>query len=601
MNVKRLQRVFQMLHFFCDTLARIPLFQLRDVGNTLVSVTSSILNYDTVLLVYQEAGLPTILAEKGLPAGAEALGPALWDTVDVPVLLESGSKPLGELLQRYDLGPVVLASPVRVATERGEERIGLLVATQPRGEWDAAVDLQVLDVLAGLTGGAFLNCQIQRRLLDANYALQCEIERRKGVEAELQSRRKELELANGELQAQNEELEQQSRDLEALNRQSWAAREESRKQAEALALAHRQKDQFLAMLGHELRNPLAAVSNALQVMGLSQPGTEGYRRAREVAVRQVQHQVRMVDDLLDVSRIERGKIELHRERLDWVRLIDETVEAHHPALAALGLELRVALPESPVEVYGDRVRLTQILDNLLDNARKFTPAGGRITLELRTEGTAAMLSIIDTGIGIEPEILPHLFQPFNQADRSLERSRGGLGLGLALIRGLAELHGGHVDAHSEGLGRGATFTLTLPIAGEGVTPQAGPGAARLHSVACRVLVIEDNRDGAETLRDLLELYGCEVEVAYAGPEGLRKAQAFRPEVVLCDIGLPGFSGYQVATELKHQGTRARLIAISGYAGEEDRRRSLEAGFELHLAKPVGPEDLLEALQLPAHQ
>jgi PAS domain S-box-containing protein len=415
-------------------------------------------------------------------------------------------------------------------------------------------------------------------------------------------------------QAAQEELEQRKR-LE----------DELRQRVEELAEADRRKDAFLAMLGHELRNPLGAASNALHLMRRAAPGSTAFERAREVAVRQVLHQTRIVDDLLDVSRIASGRIELHHERLDLVRVAQEAVEDQRPSLEAAALTLALELPHPegtrPVQVLGDRTRLTQIMGNLLDNARKFTPAGGTVTVRvtlgkdeggrMKDEGgkpdplhpssfipqPSVVVTVTDTGVGIDSETQRHLFEPFAQADRSLDRSRGGLGLGLALVKGLVELHGGRVTAHSAGPGRGAEFTFTLPVASEPPVLQEAPAPAHAAPRGLRILVVEDNQDTAETLRDLLELHGYEVEIAYTGAEGLRMARALRPQVILCDIGLPGISGYEVAEELRRDPTTAasRLIAVTGYGGDEDRRLSEQAGFDLHLTKPVDPMELQEAL------
>lgn len=357
------------------------------------------------------------------------------------------------------------------------------------------------------------------------------------------------------------------------------------------------KDHFLAMLAHELRNPLGAVSNALHVMALSRPEAPAHQRAREVAARQIEHQTRMVDDLLDVGRIQRGMIELQLEPLDAVQVVRDAVEDQQLALEAAGLRLTLALPDRPVPIQGDRTRLAQILANLLDNARKFTPAGGQVQVALiaDTQSEQAHLTVRDTGIGISPDVLPRVFDSFAQADRSLARTHGGLGLGLALVKGLAELHGGKVRAESRGLGEGAAFVVTLPIlANRHPHPE---GALPASAAPLRILVIEDIQDAAETLRDLLELLGHEVEVALSGADGLDQARRFRPDVVLCDIGLPGMSGHEVATRLRQDPETAslHLIALTGYGTEEDRQRAAEAGFDLHLTKPVQPEHLQQVL------
>jgi PAS domain S-box-containing protein len=371
--------------------------------------------------------------------------------------------------------------------------------------------------------------------------------------------------------------------------------------AEALAEADRQKDQFLAMLAHELRNPLGGISNAVQLLKQLGPAEPRVTRAREIIERQVAHQARLVDDLLDVSRITKGKIVPRRERLDLLRLVRESAEDARGMIEAAGLALHVELPDEPVGVIGDATRLAQVIGNLLHNSAKFTDPGGSVTVRLSEvvegEGPLAVLSVSDTGIGIEPEMLPRVFETFTQADRSLDRSRGGLGLGLALVKGLVELHGGDVRATSRGPGWGAELSVRLPIAAAPAVARevANPASAPLGP--SRILIVEDNLDAAESLRDLLELCDCTVEAVYTGPTGLEAARQFRPEVVLCDLGLPGMDGYQVAAALRRDPDMAgaRLIAISGYGQEEDQRRAREAGFELHLIKPVDFAELRRVL------
>ncbi|MGC4117573.1 MAG: ATP-binding protein [Myxococcales bacterium] len=355
---------------------------------------------------------------------------------------------------------------------------------------------------------------------------------------------------------------------------------------EALREADQRKDVFLGVLSHELRGPLAPIRNSLHILhrgGLDERG----RRAVSIIDRQSAQLSKLVDDLLDVTRIARGKIRLQRTRLDLAGLVRHTVDDYRSVAAAGGLRLELQVPSEPVWVDGDSARLAQIAGNLLQNAVKFTPAGGRVRAALaRSDQGRAVLEISDTGMGIDAQTLPQLFEPFSQADRSLARSRGGLGLGLALTKGLVGLHGGDIQASSEGAGRGATFTIKLPLAGEPAqAAQHGPRASG--GVRRRILVVEDNRDAADTLREVLELDGHRVVVAYDGPDGLEKAHAFRPHLVLCDIGLPGLDGYGVARELRRDTTLASvfLIALTGYAQPEDQRRAREAGFDRHLAKP----------------
>lgn len=361
----------------------------------------------------------------------------------------------------------------------------------------------------------------------------------------------------------------------------------------------RGRENYMATLAHELRNPLGAISNAVTVLEQAEPETPAHRRALEVARRQIKQQHRMVDDLLSVSRINHGTFELQRERLDLTALCRQAAEDFRPELEAAGLAWDLQLPEQSFYIAGDSVRLVQVLSNLLENARKFTPMGGRVgvQLALEAEGRTLALSVSDTGIGITRELLPQVFDPFIQGEQSLDRRTGGLGLGLALVRGIVELHGGAVRAESEGQGRGARFTVTLPVS---ITPEIAemPSAAEPPApAALRVLVIEDIRDAAETMADLLDLWGCHAEIALSGSEGLRKAESFRPDVVICDLGLPGIDGYAVAAQLRrHPATReVQLIALSGYGSEADRRKTQAAGFDAHLTKPADAAELRRLL------
>jgi CheY-like chemotaxis protein len=314
--------------------------------------------------------------------------------------------------------------------------------------------------------------------------------------------------------------------------------------------------------------------------------------------RQVRHLARIVDDLLDVSRIMRGKVQLRPERLDLARLVRTAAEDHGGIFRQAGLGLDVDVPELPVWVMADSIRLAQILSNLLHNAAKFTDPGGRVSIRLTVaSGDKAEIAVRDTGIGIGPDMLPRLFETFAQADRGLERSKGGLGLGLALVKGLAELHGGEAHAASAGPGCGAEFTVRLPVEPEPAALSETPTAPARTGKRLRILVVEDNRDAADSLRMLLELYGCEATVAYSGPDGVTAAEQWQPDVVLCDIGLPGLDGYGVARRLRRNPStaKARLIAVTGYGAEDDKRRSQEVGFDAHLVKPVDPAALQAVL------
>lgn len=370
--------------------------------------------------------------------------------------------------------------------------------------------------------------------------------------------------------------------------------EQLRRRADELEEADRNKDAFLAMLGHELRNPLAPIRNALHVLHRRGPDPATLTWAHEVTHRQVRYLTRLVDDLLDVSRISRAKIRLHCERLDLCEVVRGTVEDYRTDVDEAGLRLEVVAPDSPLWVLGDATRLAQVVGNLLGNAVKFTDPGGRITVRTaRTDGGAAEFVVSDTGIGIEPDKLAHIFDSFSQEERSLDRNRGGLGLGLALVKGLVELHGGSVAAASPGAGQGTTVGFRLPLASGMAIPAEPVDSQPPKSKGLRILIIEDYRDVAETMQRFLEFTGHQVAIASSGPAGVAAAREFRPDVVLCDLGLPGMDGLAVARALRQdpETSRSRLIVMSGYGSENDQQRCLEAGYELHLTKPVDPDQL----------
>ena len=377
------------------------------------------------------------------------------------------------------------------------------------------------------------------------------------------------------------------------------AREESevrcRAIAEQLEEADRRKNDFLSVLSHELRNPLAPIRNALHIMSRTGADPARATRARDVIERQIEHLSRLVDDLLDVTRITRGRIHLRRAPLDFARLVRDTVDDHRAECETAGIDLVLHIPLAPVPVEGDPTRLAQVVGNLLTNSAKFTPHGGAITVRLEEAADVALLQIRDTGEGIEAEVLPRIFEPFSQGDRSLARTGGGLGLGLAVVKGLVEMHDGTVTASSAGRNAGTEVTIRLPRAPAHVTPPARRAPA---SMLAHVLVVEDNADAAETLRVALELEGMTVTVAGDGTEGLAAARRIRPGLVICDIGLPGeLDGYAVAREIRADPALrdTPLIAVTGYASADDRARAREAGFDRHLAKPAAMDELLRAV------
>jgi PAS domain S-box-containing protein len=359
--------------------------------------------------------------------------------------------------------------------------------------------------------------------------------------------------------------------------------------------ASRAKDAFMAALSHELRNPLAPISNSLYLLEKAEPGSGQARRAAGVIGRQVRHLARIVDDLLDITRVTRGKIQLHRRRLDLSELARALAEDHASLFEGSGVRLELAPSPSPVVVDGDWDRLAQVVGNLLQNSAKFCPRGGvtRVAVSAERSEGRAVIRVADDGAGIAPDMLTRLFEPFTQAETTLDRSKGGLGLGTALAKGLVDLHGGEISAHSAGPGQGAEFVVSLPLAPEVAVPAREVRRPRAPRVRRRVLIIEDNVDAAESLRELLALHEHEITVAYDGPGGLARAREFHPEIVLCDIGLPGMDGYAVAAAFRSDEALrgVYLVALSGYALPEDLRRAVEAGFQRHVAKPPDIEDL----------
>ncbi len=352
----------------------------------------------------------------------------------------------------------------------------------------------------------------------------------------------------------------------------------------------RRKDEFLAMLAHELRNPLAAIDGAVQVAQGAGPD-EQLAWAREVIGRQTKQLSRLIDDLLDISRITQGKIQLRKEPLDLAEAVARSVEAVRPQIDARRHTLEVDVGPGPLPVEADPSRLEQVLGNLLTNAAKYTPDGGRIRLSARLEGGEVVVEVADDGVGIAPEMLPRIFDAFTQAEQTIDRSQGGLGIGLTLVRRLVELHGGSVAARSEGPGRGTTFAVRLPAAAgpaEARPGRAGPAARDPSRPRPRILVVDDSADTARAMARLLGVEGFDVRVAHDGRDAIDAARDHRPEVILLDIGLPGMNGYDVARAVRRDPdlAGATLIAISGYGQDHDRRRSADAGFDHHLVKPV---------------
>ena len=387
-----------------------------------------------------------------------------------------------------------------------------------------------------------------------------------------------------------------ARDISERKRAEQALRESE----QALREADRRKDEFLALLAHELRNPLAPIRYALATSRKAGRTLEQWKRAEEVIERQVAHMSRLLDDLLDVSRVTHGTLKLKKSRTELTLVLGAAIEAARPILDSRHHTLSLDLPKQTVRLEADPVRLAQVFSNLLINAAKYTDAGGSIELRATCEGSGVVVAVRDNGMGISADMMPRLFTLFSQAHTALVRSEGGLGVGLALARGLVALHGGRVEARSDGPGRGSEFIVRLPVAAPAwevsqVEVSADRPAA---DVGLRILVVDDSRDAADTCATVLELSGHEVRTAYDGRRALELAGTFRPHALVLDIGLPDVNGYEVARSIRAApwGGRMVLIAVTGWGQGEDRRRALEAGFDHHLTKPIAAETLESLLQ-----
>jgi CheY-like chemotaxis protein/nitrogen-specific signal transduction histidine kinase len=366
--------------------------------------------------------------------------------------------------------------------------------------------------------------------------------------------------------------------------------------------AVRQRDEFLAMLAHELRNPLAPIRNAVYLLGTLENADPLFLKCRGMIEKQSRHISRLVDDLLDVSRLERGKVELRLQRVDLNDGIASAVEACAAMTSSHRHDVRVRPSRHPIPVRADPVRLEQVIGNLIVNAAKFTPDGGTIEVEASAEGGEARVCVSDNGVGIKPEMIESIFDLFTQGAVSSARTDGGLGIGLTLVKRLVELHGGSVRATSGGLGCGSRFEVRLPLdpesqRGDAFVPEVDPA-----SLPARILVVEDRADARDSLGMLIRAWNHEVIYAANGPEGLHRAREDQPDVVLIDIGLPGFDGYQVARQIRREGSQwarhVRLIAVTGYGQAADRARAIDAGFDVHVLKPVDPAVLRELLSAP---
>jgi PAS domain S-box-containing protein len=389
----------------------------------------------------------------------------------------------------------------------------------------------------------------------------------------------------------------------------WSFREiTERKRVEAeLQQANRKKDEFLAILAHELRNPLAPIRNSLQLLKLAGGDPEITEKARAIMDQSLHQMIRLVDDLLEVSRITTGKLELRTQQVvDLAAVVRTAVETSRPMIEDQEHKLTVSLPADPVFLEADPIRLAQVFSNLLNNSAKYSEPGGNIRLHAISEGDQAIVRIIDTGIGIPANHLSRIFEMFTQVDATLEKSRGGLGIGLSLVKALVDMHGGRVEAHSEGPGKGSEFVVHLPIAAHHAESERNALDDRNRNPACalnwRILVVDDNRLSCDTAVMALRQMGCEVAAAYDGFQALTIAAGFRPDAILLDIGMPQLSGYDVARQIRTQpwGENVYLIAVTGYGQLEDRRRSLAAGFDYHLVKPIDFTELERNLEKLKH-
>lgn len=390
----------------------------------------------------------------------------------------------------------------------------------------------------------------------------------------------------------------------SLMRRQWAiqaaAQATERAKRTAAEEADKRKDEFLGMLAHELRNPLGPILNAAQLLHKIAPQERRFEQLCEIIERQVTHMAKLIDDLLDATRLAHGKILLRKERGDLCGIVRQTAEDYRSILETKGLKLFLDVPDTALWIECDPTRLVQAIGNLLHNATKYTPAGGLVTVRLAMENQnrTAVITVSDTGIGIDSKILPYVFDVFRQAEQGLDRGQGGLGLGLALVRGLVELHGGKVSAASDGIGKGARFSIRLPV--EILAAATAPNASvptLVNDTRRRILVIEDNHDAAETTKLLLSDDGYEVQTASTGPDGLETAKIFKPQIILCDIGLPGMDGYQVARSLRQDTdlSTSYIIALTGYGQRNNQLQTQEAGFDMQITKPIDYNNLRRTL------
>jgi signal transduction histidine kinase len=497
---------------------------------------------------------------------------------------------------RFENTPIIFVTAVHVTD-----------MDRMRGYEMGAVDYVYVPVIPEILRGkvqVLVELYLQRR------ELQRLNQRLAATNAELTAAHGALQAENTrELQKLNRTLEQANSELAATNAALTTEIAERERAQQALHAAARRKDEFLAILAHELRNPLSAIHNGVQLMHTRQINDPQITWARDLLGRQVKHLTRLIDDLLDVSRITTGRVKLQREPVDLAIVVARAVETTRPLIEARRHQLTVTLPADAMYVEGDIVRLTQIVDNLLANAAKYTDEGGTVAISVEREAVdgdpkpRALIRIRDSGVGIPKNMLDEVFELFTQANQTLDRTQAGLGIGLALVRGLVGLHGGTVHAYSAGLGRGSEFTVRLPLieATRLTAVELASPAPRLRVPALRLLVVDDNVDSAQGLALWLESAGHAVQLAHAGDVALEQADAFRPDAVLLDIGLPVLNGFEVAEQLRqrHAFKTVPLIAMTGFGGDADRHRAALAGFDHYLVKPIDHETLANVLALLA--
>ena len=515
-------------------------------------------------------------------AEVTGLSVALFDFEGCVVLSPEPGTPLFAFFREYGVDPGLFADCARGCLQHGTTRPAVTVAER-HGLTVIGTSLVLEGAIVGAAVAGYALAEFSQVAATQRWAASIRVP----FDRLWQIVRQQAPVPERRLQLHGELLQVLG---DALLRENYHTRQSEDLVAQLRAAAAA-KDQFLALLGHELRNPLSAVRNAIVTARLDEKRRD---HALEIAGRQSEHLSRLVDDLLDVARITQGKIRLRREHVALDDPLERAAEGVRSVIAERGQTLSISGSELLVDA--DPARLEQIIGNLLSNAAKYTPPGGRIEVVVEREGTEAVVRVRDNGSGIAPDVLPHIFDLFTQGDTQLDRAQGGLGIGLTVVQRLVELHGGHVEAHSAGPGRGAEFIVGLPAlpAGEAQTmvpPRARGGLSGVH-----VLVVEDNPDAAEALKMLLELHRHRVCVAHDGPEALDAVRAEVPAIALVDIGLPGMDGYELVRRLRQQPSleRTTLVALSGYGRDEDKARALAAGFHFHLTKPLDAERL-EAL------